>query len=163
MAGFSLSGNAFMAKTKKQQALMVTRASDFVRDKTKQVLTELVLNTPQWSGDLASSWKITHASYGFATGERAAYGPLKEIPHNTIESLAKWKGDTQALEYALADNVEALRTVKYNSRITYVNSSPTAGMIYSGMIQEEKLRPGNYIPGDILAVAHTKNKFSFLK
>ena len=50
--------NTFITKTEKQKAQIKQKASTFVRGKVLLVLKDLVNQTPQWSGDLAGSWKV---------------------------------------------------------------------------------------------------------
>lgn len=151
--------NALRAKIVKTKAKVGETATNFVKRKTTEILTELVNNTPQFTGDLAASWTVVTNSFSPLYG----YSPLKDDVgnYNLSEYPAKFKGDKEALRIALAVNSSILASIKYNTIISIQNTSPTAVKLQTGAIREGQLRPGNFIPGDVLAIKHTLNKFRF--
>lgn len=152
--------NAYKAKTELQKARIKQRASDYVKQKVVAVLRDLVLNTPQYTGDTAASWTVKTSSFSVLTG----HTPLKEAYWDTApwyREMPKFKGDKEAYRIALAVNDSIISRLQWNSTISIVNTSPTAGKLASGSIPETKLRPGNYIPGDVLAVKYVIAKHKF--
>lgn len=121
------------------------------------VLTELVKNTPQWSGDLAASWRVQASGVTVRTGG-SDISPFKSKP---IERPAPhFRGDDPALAYALAVNDEVIQSIRYNTHVTIFNENKTGPIIDNPCMEELWLRPGNFIAGDVMAVAHTIAKFN---
>lgn len=148
---------ALKAKLARLQARVEGKAEDRLRERATAVLEELTLNTPQWSGDTASSWVVN------ITGSYVkSYSNRKVTPWNQI-GTPFFRGDKEAYYHANRESLDALINLKWNSKISIINTSPTAGRLDSGKILESGLRPGNYIPGDVLAMTHTQFKFQFLR
>jgi len=145
--------NAFMQKSKKQRALIKQGAANFVRQQTKRILKDLVLNAPQWSGNTAAMWRVET----YAVGDS---GDLSRLHTADWQSLlpdnVKWKGDKEALRVALEDSGYALQSIRYNSKIALVNNSPVADKIAAQTI---KLREGNFIDGDAMAMKLAANNY----
>jgi hypothetical protein len=124
------------------------------RDFVAKVLHDLALNTPQWSGDLAASWQVV-----VGKGASAEPNTVTALKHTPMlpRQLAKFKGHDNAVNYAMQRNEFALQSIRWNSNVKIVNTNPTADIIESGIT---RLRPGNYIPGDIMATATVMAKYN---
>jgi hypothetical protein len=134
-------------------AAMQGRLNAAYREFVVSILTELVENTPQWSGDLAASWRVRAEGNTSRTGGSSSTG-FKRDP---IERPAPFfRGDEPAIFYALSVNSEVINSIRYNTRVTIFNDNPTAEIITQSDIV---LRPGNFIAGDVMALAHTITKF----
>jgi hypothetical protein len=127
-----------------------TRYQKFV----KQTVRELSRNTPQWSGDLAASWQVLvgkgavvmDAPYTALKGE---WEPGDVAPH--------FIGDRGAVNLAVKRNEAFIKLIRWNSVVRIENNSKTlltgdGNPANPGLITEQNLREGNYIPGDIMAV-----------
>ena len=141
--------NRAVAKTKKQRDRLEAGAADFVRRSVRTVLRDLVLNAPQWSGDTAASWrvKLNYVELNDAPSKfyMDDYDDDWDSPLNGIQ----FKGYQAAWKEALALNAEAIKAIKWNAKVEIVNVSWKADAIQEG---DFKLRPGNYIPGDTMAL-----------
>lgn len=146
-----------MAARARAQGHITARYQRLVRD----MLKDLAKNTPQWSGDLAASWQVmvgannqvaTDPGYTYLKDEVAAVDP-------------KWKGDKAAVEHALQVNRDAIAKIRYNSHVSIQNVSQTLteGDRGDNPLDEKSLRPGNYIPGDVMATALVASKYSRVK
>lgn len=131
----------------------------------KAMLTDLAKNTPQWSGDLAASWEVVVGAGGQPTAYHQT--PFKSNP---IEYPAPYfKGSMEAVKYALYVNSFAIDTLTWNNIVSIVNVNPTVKAIGNGVENTNRalpgkkrtsLRPGNYIPGDIMAVNFVAHKWA---
>lgn len=149
--------NAFVAKTKAQQAQVKQTATAFVRNKTQQILKDLVLIAPQWSGTSASSWGVV--LHGQSPG---AYN-ARDLNANQFWVTPRFRGDKEAFAEALRQNSLNLSSIRWNSRISLVNQDTVAEALQSGEIPAENLRDGNYIdPLDVMGVTMVINKFRYL-
>lgn len=135
------------------KARLEKKVNERYRELVANVLTELALNTPQWSGDLAASWRVTAEGETTRVGGRAGKTGFKQVPHSARPSF--FKGDYPAVEYALTANAGVISTIRYNTKVTIFNDNST-----QSKISEDTLRPRNFIPGDIMAVEHVKYLFS---
>ena len=170
----SLKGlNAFVSKTKKQQAQIKRGAANYVRAVAKEVLVTLAENTPQWTGNTAAAWRIdiSNAPASFFTYEVFNREPWQtyrnedKVPGSMLDSVViidpYFKGDDPAVNFALKENARALALIKYNSKIRIVNMEPYSSVLATSKEAEYKLRPGNYIEGDVMALRLTEAKFKF--
>jgi hypothetical protein len=148
--------NNFRNSIEGRKASIEKRANAAFREYVADVLTELSLNTPQWSGDLAASWRVkAQGSSGTRSVRTAGYYGQTPFKQNPYDSPAPFrKGSMPAVDYALARNTDVINTIYYNTRVTIYNDNPTGDTI-----TESGLRPGNFIPGDIMAIAHVTYKF----
>ncbi len=147
--------NKYIRKTQAQKARITRGAENFVRASTRKLLRDLVLNAPQWSGDLAASWRI---NLNYLPADPAPSGLYTEDWEN-LENVS-FKGDRRAWQEALRLNAGHLAAIKYNSIITIVNVKPLAeDLVVATSGSDFGLRPGNYIDGDLLAVSTVALKY----
>lgn len=145
--------NKFIRKTQKQKELLKKKPSEYVRQMTKRILTELVLLTPQWSGNTAASWKVVTSSSPASTAQSKLY------TEDWQNITSKFRGDKEALQIALAENAAALAGIRYNSKIKIINVAPFADELATDPYIENQLRTGNFIPGDVMAVKTVTAKY----
>jgi hypothetical protein len=151
---FQVTGiDTFRKSLEGQMAAMHGRINAAYREFITNILTELVENTPQWSGDLAASWRVRAEGLTSRSGGSSTTG-FKRDPIERPPPF--FKGDEPAIVYALSVNSEVIQSIRYNTRVTIFNDNPTAEIITQSDIV---LRPGNFIPGDVMAVAHTIAKY----
>ena len=121
------------------------------------VLSELVENTPQWSGDLAASWRVAASGVTQRTGGTNK-SPFKADPYEY--PAPHFRGDKEALDYVLYTNSSVIDSIRYNTHVTIFNANKTGQIIDNPWMEELWLRPGNFIAGDVMAIAHTIAKFN---
>lgn len=144
--------NSFLQKTQRQRALIKQGAANFVRQQTKKILKDLVLNTPQWSGNTAAMWRIET----YAVKDSGQNSELFLEDWTSALPTPSWKGDRKALDVAMDTAGYALASIRYNSRIEFVNNSPVSDAIAN---EEITLRRGNFIPGDRMALNLAASKY----
>jgi len=150
--------NKFVRKTRAQKDRIKQGAANYVRANVRAMLRELVLNTPQWSGDLAASWRI---DLNYKPADQFASKFATDDWEDLI-GQASFKGDQDAWMEALKINQSWLDAIKYNAKVSIVNVKPIA-LTYATAPESseeiQRLRPGNYIPGDVMAIAYVSQKF----
>lgn len=122
------------------------------------MLKDLAMNTPQWSGDLAASWQVvvgkgaTPSNNGY-TGFKATGRYVYPPPH--------FKGDPDAIGFALMANMADIASIRWNSNISIVNNSQTLTVGKDGppLTSQAQLRDGNFISGDFMAVKYVAQKY----
>ena len=128
-----------------------------------KMLKDLVLNTPQWSGDLAASWQVVVGSKAQAVPH--GYTMLKDTAYMTKPQEGadrKSIGDTGAWGLAYANNMEAIASIRWNSHVSIQNVSKTLTVGNPDghpLVDEGQLRPGNFIEGDFMAVQYVAMKY----
>jgi hypothetical protein len=171
--------NAWVIKTNKQKDRIKKKATDYVKFKATQVLRAAVLNTPQWTGQTAASWElvIDGGSPFFNSLHKDSRPYEFPLSQRRFNPSVRFKGNAKTYVEAKNHNEMFYMGVKWNSKISLVNSSPRAGWLVAGqgetiksdhisdykdVIPEWYLRPGNFIPGDVMALQYLQNKFKFL-
>jgi len=101
------------------------------------MLYDLAVNTPQWSGDTAASWEVVVGKGGEA-GEGSS--PFKVTPWSDLRGSEKRMGDMEAVQFALQRNAANIEAIRYNSYVSIVNNNPTMDLLMSGQVH---LRPEN--------------------
>lgn len=147
---------AFRNSIKSAKGRLDGTVTDRYRKFVRQILKDLALQTPQWSGDLAASWQIVSGA-GQVPLTLAAT-PFKVENFRSIEP--KQKGDRAAVNYALQANEFVLKSLRYNSIVSIQNTNSTLNEL-----TEEELRKVNRptIPGDMLAIKQVAAKWSTKK
>lgn len=155
--------NKYRQKTEKQKARVKQGAANYIRNNTKAILKALVLNTPQWSGNTAASWRIDLNYLPASDGPSKLAVPdwnfLNPQSDEYQGTPPKFIGDKEAWEVAKAAAEPALKSIRYNTIVRIVNSAPYAGELASSPEEELKLRKGNFIPGDVMAINYVTAKY----
>lgn len=147
--------NKAILKTKKQRERLKNGATNYVKDTVRKVLKELVLNTPQWTGNTAASWAI------HVTGGTLAGHPTVFYTEGWEDAIPRFKGDPQAWAVARQENMRSFEAIRWNSKIKIINNAPFADELATMTDAEASklLRPNNYIRGDVMAVQTVAMKY----
>lgn len=159
-----LSGlNKYRKKTEKEKARVKQGAANYIRNNVKLVLKDLVLNTPQWSGNTAASWRIDLNYMPASESPSKLWVPdwnfLNPQSDEYQGTPPSFIGDKDAWTVAKAEAQAPLKAIRYNSVVRIVNTSPYAGELASSPEAELELRKGNYIPGDVMAINYVTAKY----
>lgn len=148
--------------------LTVTRAyQNFIRT----VFTDIVQHTPQWSGNLASNWRIEVGRYWQG---RVRYDQLSTYKNDgSYKSINEpfSAGLNPAVDDALLEAEYSIQNIKWNSRIRIVNYTPYAEDVEvglppedSGGFRDKNLFHGPNVPAHGIAmVAYAEMKYQKLK
>lgn len=139
-----------------------TSATALLKNRTRLILKDLVTHTPQWSGSTAASWVVEIAAFPASKYHyKFSESQLRSSPNWKEQSPVRSIGNTAALDVSLQINNDRVSSIRYNSKVSIVNVSPIADDLATS--PDFKLRPGNFIPGDYLAIKHVVNKYKNLK
>ena len=122
----------------------------------RKVFTDLVVNSPQWSGNLASNWYITSGSYKPIAG----YSSTEWYNQNPYA-----KGDDPAVSMTLMREVPKLQSLTYKDKIVIGNRTPYASDIEAGIGPNGKMiRDDNKFSeyGGVAMLAYVDMKYKAL-
>lgn len=119
--------NAFLQKTKRQQAQITRGAQAYWRAKVYEVARYAVLRTPQWSATLVNSWTIQTSTF---PGAAPVNRPLFLWKAPPVESSGDFKANQRAVLSRL--KVELLK-VRYNTKVSILNTAEYADDLTLGI------------------------------
>jgi len=149
MGAFISNLNAVKFSIDQAKAKLEGTVNAQMRGVVSLMLRDLATNTPQWSGDLAASWQVVVGGETYPLGQTG----FKSNP--IVRPAPHFKGDSEAVNYAMEMNAGMLSQIRYNKKISIVNNNPTVDAIET----EGQLRPGNFISGDFMAVKYVAQKY----
>ena len=153
--------------SKRYEELTVTKAyQNFVRT----VFNDIVAHTPQWSGNLATNWRVEVGKAHQGHGGDSQISNYKTPAEWTGNSQPYKAGDAPATFEAEDYNDANFDRIKWNSRVSIVNYAPYAAQVEAGIgpknkaIRTENKFSGPFIPAHGVAmVAYAEMKYNNLK
>ena len=132
--------NAMVAKLRKHQLIMQGKITETKRKLVRDVFTDLVKGSPQWSGNLASNWYIEFH------GNKGSYSPIDNYdPQNWKDVEHYQAGADPAVSRTLQRELSKLNQIRWNSKVQIVNYTPYAQEVEDGQGPGYKgIRPENY-------------------
>lgn len=119
------------------------------RTRAEGVFTDIVQNTPQWSGNLAGNWRL-----GVGTPD-TSFSVRTETPFSdSIRGMQR--GDDPAVSNALSLAEVSISKITYKSSVFITNQSPIAQAVED---EEIHIRPVNLVDGKVAMVAVTAMKW----
>lgn len=115
-----------------------------------EVFEDLVMHTPQWSGNLAVNWQIRLTNDGPATVVPwFKKGHTGGFMDNTFKSVQI--GDGEAAMYAMEHAVDQISKMHWNTKVRFENPVDYAMQVNEGEGPEGKgLRPQHLPPFDMM-------------
>lgn len=115
-----------------------------------EVFEDLVMHTPQWSGNLAVNWQIRLTNDGPATAVPwFKKGHTGGFMDNTFKSVQI--GDGEAAMYAMEHAVDQISKMHWNTKVRFENPVDYAMQVNEGEGPEGKeLRPQHLPPFDMM-------------
>ena len=144
MAGIEVKNlNSFLRKTKAQRALIKSTPTEFVKRKVTQILKTVLKESPQYSGDFVSNWQVVTANNPHTGYTKDWYKNLLDAEYRNMDikdskqiksyyDKVRYAGHPEAIQEPLASGLAVISTIKYNTKVTLVNSSPISGSIKTG-------------------------------
>lgn len=114
---------AFKAKLKAVMPTVEAEVNTKFRKLGRLIFTDLVTNSPQWSGNLASNWRIGSGSYSQISG----YENWQEYANEPYRM-----GDDPAVSMTLMREMQKLSAVTYRDEIHISNPTPYASEVEAG-------------------------------
>lgn len=147
---------AFKAKLKAVMPTVEAEVNTKFRKLGQLIFTDLVMNSPQWSGNLATNWHINTGGYN--------QHPLYE-PWNPDLSKAYWRGQNPAVGDTLNAELPKLDATTYRDTIRLYNSAPYAPMVEVNVGPEGKgIRKVNKLAeyGGVAMIGYVSAKYGKL-
>lgn len=115
---------AFKAKLKAVMPTVEAEVNTKFRKLGRLIFTDLVNNSPQWSGNLASNWRINDGTYN---------GSYKWNPWNEYEGEPHKRGDEDITWLPLMREMIKLQSLTYKDTIKIFNPTPYAYLVEQGI------------------------------
>ena len=148
----------FNATLQAEKARLERRVTKAYRDYVAKVFKDLLMHTPQYSGQLAASWQI------LITNETAPARPSWYKKGHTGRFYGEryapgQMGDGEAV-HAAWENAEAkIPRIFWNTSVTFVNSDPHAAAIQADALIPH-VRPVNLVNGVVAMAAFVQQRHS---
>lgn len=151
--------DSMVAKLKKYELLAKGRVAETKRRLVRDIFTDLVKGSPQWSGNLASNWYIEFH------GNTGAYREIADHDSNNWYREDPYQlGDDPAVGATLARELPKVAQIRWNSKVSLVNYTPYATDVEEGQGPDGRdIRPENYKYGQIAMVGYVSMKYSALR
>lgn len=144
---------AYRKKLALQVALEFARISVNYQQLLRAMFTELVMGTPQWSGDLAANWNFSIGSPDTTYTEL----PDKQLSWGDKDFTPKSAGDPAAVQIALARMEAKIEKVTWRDRVHFTNSTPIAEAVEA---QTVYIRPVNLLgSGGVAMLSYIQFKY----
>lgn len=147
---------AFKARLRAVMPTIEAEINTKYRKLVRKVFTDLVENSPQWSGNLASNWRIGSGGYAQITG----YNPqdwYKENPYQV--------GSDPAVAMTLMREVPKLDAITYKSPVRIFNPTPYAADVEAGQGPNGRpIREVNKLAeyGGVAMIGYVNQKYNLL-
>lgn len=150
----------FKRKLDQDRLRLEKRLNNEFRRLVKDVFTDLVTLTPQWSGNLTLNWYIMTGSQQASYQEspsKALFWPHAALRENGLEPL--FKGYAPTVDEVLGREVPKINNIRWNTKVTLVNPTPYADEVEGSA---EPIRrhnwTGNY--GKVALLTYINVKYS---
>jgi len=162
MAALGFQGvSAAMAKLEKHKLLVLGSITETKRRIVRHVLNDLVKNSPQWSGNLASQWYVE------VHGKKGSYRPIAGYSAQRTRDEAYSMGDDPAVSQTLAREYVTIDEIRWNSKVQISNYAPYADQVEKGIGPEgtQGIRPENILAsyGAVAMVGYVSVKYNNLR
>ena len=147
---------AFKARLKAVMPTIEAEINTKYRKLVRKVFTDLVENSPQWSGNLASNWRIGSGGYT----QIAGYNPQDWYMENPYQM-----GGDPAVAMTLMREVPKLDAITYNSPVRIFNPTPYASEVEVGQGPDGRdIREVNKLAeyGGVAMIGYIKLKYGSL-
>lgn len=156
---------AFMQKLRKDKVRLENKVAETHRRIIAHIYRDLVVMSPQWSGNLASNWVIEYTGVTGGYKQSPKYKPAvrNELPPLEPEPYRMSSEPTVSL--AISREMRKLAGIRYNTIVTIVNRTPYAKEVQATKGPHgRKIRPvnlGRY--GKVAMLAYVDAKYNNLR
>lgn len=145
----------FKAKLKKAVPAIEANINSVHREVVRRIFTDLVLHSPQWSGNLALNWYIGSGGYR-PIAEYSSYGSVE--PYSM--------GSDPAVSMVLARETRKITALSYKQPVSIFNAAPYAAEVEAGQGPNGRpIREINKLEayGGVAMVGYADMKYNQLK
>lgn len=126
--------DAAIKKLEKHKLLIKGQVTDTKKRLVRHVLTDLILQTPQWSGNLVSQWYLEFHGHKGAYRQTSDYVPPEKF-RGRADPLQM--GDMPA-HAQLSEQLALVSEIRWNTKVRIVNYAPYAAEV------EDNLGPHHF-------------------
>lgn len=148
----------FQLSIQAERARLEKNVTQAYRDFVAKAFQDLLMHTPQYSGQLAASWHIllTNDAVPSQPGWYKK-GHTGRFYGNTFEPGEM--GDGEAVAEAWDRESPKIDRIRWNTNVSFANSDPNAGAIQANAL-EPPLRPVNLVNGAVAMAAYVRQKYT---
>lgn len=142
------------------------RITQVYRDLIEAIFVDIVTHTPQFSGNLTQGWQIVFGPYSaFAINTYSELERKQLLRQAAKEEFDPYqRGDDPAVSATLDRELPKLKNVRWNSKVTLVNSIEYAEDVDAGNAPDgTSIRPENLYYGSVFMASYAEVKYSKLK
>ena len=151
--------DGFIAKLKKHQLIVEGQVTETKRRLVRDIFTDLVEGSPQWSGNLASNWYI---EFHGSTGNYSKIEGYKD--KNWYRKNPYQVGSEPTVTRTLNRELPKVADIRWNSKVQIVNYTPYAASVEMGVGPGGRpIRDVNYKHGQIAMAGYVVAKYSQLR
>lgn len=123
---------AFLAKLRKDKALLEGRVTKTHQKLVTMMFTDLVKHSPQWSGNLTENWYIEYKGVRGSYRETPSYVDLMKQSGLPVGFEPYKMGDDPAVSNTLNRELAKVSGIRWNTKVTFVNHTPYASDVEEG-------------------------------
>ena len=147
---------AFKARLKAVMPTIEAEINTKYRKLVWSIYSDLVNNSPQWSGNLASNWYISSGNYSEGN---------KWTPWNDPEKTPRIRGDTEITVPTLGREIGKLQNMSYKVHTRIFNPTPYGPEVEAGIGPPgHMLQEGNKLAeyGGVAMIGYVNQKYNLL-
>ena len=122
----------FIRKLRKDHVNLVNKVAETHRRIIEHILRDLVVWSPQWSGNLASNWTLEYTGMPSAYQQSPRYqSPVRgQGPETEFDPYRM--GSEPTVSQTIARERQKIAGIRYNTIVTIVNKTPYAKDVQDG-------------------------------
>ena len=156
---------AFIQRLRKDKVSLENKVAETHRRIVTHILRDLVVWSPQWSGNLASNWVIEYKGVNGAYQQAPKYqAPVRgQSPDLGFDPYRM--GSEPTVSQTIARERQKIAGIRYNTIVTIVNKTPYAKDVQDGKgPYGRSIRPENLGPyGKVAMLAMVTTKYNNLR
>lgn len=147
--------DAFVAQLNLEMARFDREISEHFYRYTVELFQDIVWQSPQWSGDMASNWNysVHQPNFTYVKSENKAAGEVNK-KRMAVGKIVYRRGMDPAVETAMSRMRNVPRPT-WRDTVYFANATPIAPYVEAHSIH---IRPVNLIGGQVAMIAYTLNR-----
>lgn len=121
-----------VARMRKDLDKFKTNLTKTHQNLVKMMFRDLVVHTPQWSGELALHWGIEFHGYKAPPSTAKLSGLYDKSYTDYIAKDVYKMGEDPAVTKTIARELQKIGQIRYNSKVKFVNNMPYAEDVQDG-------------------------------
>ena len=148
----------FILSLQAEKARLDKRVTKTYQEFVAQAFQDLLLHTPQYSGQMAASWHIllTNENAPSHVGwyKKGQTGRFYGGHYEPVEM-----GDGEAISEAWDRAEIKIGKIRWNTKVSFVNTDPLAPAVQANLINPP-VRPVNLVDGAVAMAAYVRHRYT---